>query len=140
MARRKVHKIPAKEISICKEIIDELRKRSDFAEYDLSTIEISAKKKVVPRIRNIDRAIDNLKRYIAINHDFIKTIHGVPVTSKKEIVKMLRVSRPTLDKWISDGFITPIRSGVCSSKEFFPPEQILKQLQNQKENQTMKNK
>ncbi len=140
MARRKVHKILARDTAIFNEIVDELRKRSDFEEYDMETIEISVKKKIVPRIRNIEQAIDNLKRYIAINSAFIKTVEGEPVTSKKEIVRMLRISRPTLDKWILDGFITPIRSGVCPSKEVFPPEEILKQLQDQKENQTIKKK
>jgi predicted site-specific integrase-resolvase len=45
---------------------------------------------------------------------------------------MLKISRPTLDKWIRDGFIIPVQSNVLPNTEIFPPELILKQLQNQK--------
>jgi len=98
----------------------------------METIEISVKKKITPRIRNIDKAIDNLKRYIAVNKEFIQIVNGEAIVSKKDIAKMLRISRPTLDKWIRDGFIIPVQSNVLPNTEIFPPELILKQLQNQK--------
>jgi hypothetical protein len=98
----------------------------------METIEISVKKKIVPRIRNIDKAIGNLKRYIVVNNEFIHIVNGETIVSKKDIAKMMKISRPTLDKWIRDGFITPVQSTVLPNTEVFPPDLILKQLQNQK--------
>ena len=132
MPRRKQYKISARQTAIHDTIVSELQKNPELADYDMETIEISVKKKITPRIRNIDKAIDNLKRYIAVNKEFIQIVNGEAIVSKKDIAKMLRISRPTLDKWIRDGFIIPVQSNVLPNTEIFPPELILKQLQNQK--------
>ena len=132
MPRRKQYKISARQTAIYDAIVAELQKNPELADYDMETIEISVKKKITPRIRNIDKAIDNLKRYIAVNKEFIQTVNGEAIVSKKDIAKMLKISRPTFDKWIRDGFIIPVQSNVLPNTEIFPPDLILKQLQNQK--------
>jgi predicted DNA-binding transcriptional regulator AlpA len=132
MPRRKQYKISARQTAIYEAIVSELQKNPELADYDMETIEISVKKKIVPRIRNIDKAIDNLKRYIVVNKEFIQIVNGEAIVSKKDIAKMLKISRPTLDKWIKDGFITPVQSTVLPNTKVFPPDLILKQLQNQK--------
>ena len=132
MPRRKQYKIPARQTTIYEAIVSELQKNPELADYDMETIEISVKKKITPHIRNIDKAIDNLKRYILVNKEFIQIVNGEAIVSKKDIAKMLKISRPTLDKWIRDGFITPVQSNVLSNAEVFPPDLILEQLQNQK--------
>jgi hypothetical protein len=98
----------------------------------MGTIEISIKKKITPRIQNIDLAIANLKRYIAINKEQIQIINGEMIVTKKDMARMLKISRPTLDKWIREEFIIPVQSSVLSDTKIFPPDQILKQLQNKK--------
>jgi predicted DNA-binding transcriptional regulator AlpA len=133
MPRRKLFKIPAKDTAIYDTIVSELEKNPELAsDYDMTTIEISVKKKFTPRIQNIDQAIENLTRYIAINKQFIEIHNSEALVFKKDIIKMLKVSRPTFDKWIKDGFITPMKSKHFSEWKLFPPEEILKQLQNQK--------
>ena len=132
MPRRKQYKILARQTAIHDTIVSELQKNPELADYDMETIEISVKKKITPRIRNIDKAIDNLKRYIAVNKEFIQIVNGEAIVSKKDIAKMLKISRPTLDKWIREGFVIPVQSNVLPNTEIFPPELILKQLQNQK--------
>lgn len=132
MPRRKQYKISARQTAIYEAIVSELQKNPELADYDMETIEISVKKKIVPRIRNIDKAIDNLKRYIVVNNEFIHIVNGEAIVSKKDIAKMMKISRPTLDKWIRDGFITPVQSTVLPNTEVFPPDLILKQIQNQK--------
>jgi hypothetical protein len=132
MPRRKQYKILVRQTAIYDIIVSELQKNPELADYDMETIEISVKKKITPRIRNIDKAIDNLKRYIAVNKEFIQIVNGEAIVSKKDIAKMLRISRPTLDKWIRDGFIISAQSNVLPNTEIFPPELILKQLQNKK--------
>lgn len=132
MPRRKQYKISARQTTIYETIVAELQKNPELADYDMETIEISVKKKITPRIRDIDKAIDNLKRYILVNKEFIQIVNGEAIVSKKDIAKMLKISRPTLDKWIRDGFITPAQSNVLPNVEVFPPDLILEQLQNQK--------
>jgi predicted DNA-binding transcriptional regulator AlpA len=132
MPRRKQYKISARQTAIYKTIVSELQKNPELADYDMETIEISVKKKITPRIRDVDKAIRNLTTYVAVNKEFIKTFEGETIVSKKEIAKMLKISRPTLDKWIREKFITPVQSDVLSKTETFPPDLILKQLQKQK--------
>jgi hypothetical protein len=132
MPRRKQYKILARQTAIHDTIVSELQKNPELADYDMETIEISVKKKITPRIRNIDKAIDNLKRYIAVNKEFIQIVNDEAIVSKKDIAKMLKISRPTLDKWIREGFVSPTKSKVLPNTDIFPPDLILKQLQNKK--------
>lgn len=132
MPRRKQYKILARQTAIYDAIVAELQRNPELTNYDMETIEISVKKKITPRILNIDKAIDNLTRYIAVNKKFIQIVNGEAIVSKKDIAKMLKISRPTLDKWIRDGFISPTKSQVLPNTEIFPPDLILKQLQNKK--------
>ena len=132
MPRRKQYKILARRTVIYDTIVSELQKNPELADYDMETIEISVKKKITPRIRNIDKAIDNLTRYIVVNKEFIQIVNDEAIVSKKDIAKMLKISRPTLDKRIREGFATPTKSKVLPNVQIFPPDLILKQLQNQK--------
>lgn len=132
MPRRKQYKISARQTAIHDTIVSELQKNPELADYDMETIEISVKKKITPRIRDIDKAIDNLKRYIVVNKEFIQIVNDEAIVSKKDIAKMLKISRPTLDKWIREGFVSPTKSKVLPNTGIFPPDLILKQLQNQK--------
>lgn len=132
MPRRKQYKISARQTAIYDVIVAELQQNPELADYDMGTIEISVKKKITPRIQNIDLAIANLKRYIAINRELIQTVNGEMIVFKKDIARMLKISRPTLDKWIKEEFITPVQSSVLKDIIIFPPDQILKQLQNKK--------
>jgi hypothetical protein len=133
MPRRKLFKISAIDTSIYDVIVSELQKNPELAVgYDMSTIEISVKKKIIPHIQDIDKAIDNLKHYITVNKEFIRVFNGEAIVSKKNIARMLKISRPTLNKWIKDGFITPVKSKIISNMEIFPPDIIMEQLLNQK--------
>lgn len=132
MPRRKQYKISARQTAIYDVIVAELQQNPELADYDMGTIEISVKKKITPRIQNIDSAIANLKRYLAINREHIQIINDEMIVTKKDIARMLKISRPTLDKWIREEFIIPVQSSVLSDTKIFPPDQILKQLQNKK--------
>lgn len=132
MPRRKQYKISARQTAIYDIIVAELQQNPELADYDMETIEISVKKKFTPRIQNIDLAIANLTKYLAINGEHIQTINGEMIVAKKDIARMLKITRPTLDKWIRDGFIIPVQSSVLPDTKIFPPDQILEQLQNKK--------
>ncbi|WP_320111236.1 hypothetical protein [Draconibacterium orientale] len=132
MPRRKQYKITAREMEVFDAIVAELQQKPELADYDMNTLEISVKKKINPRIQNIDKAIENLERYMVVNKEFIRIVNGEAIVLKKDIAKMLKVSRPTLDKWIKDGFISSVKSEVMDNTEIFPPDLIMEQLRNQK--------
>ncbi len=59
MPRRKQYKISARQTAVYEAIVAELQRNPELADYDMETIEISVKKKITPRIRNIDKAIND---------------------------------------------------------------------------------
>jgi hypothetical protein len=133
MPRRKLYKISAKGTAIYDVIVSELQKNPELAaDYDITTIEISVKKKITPRIQDIDKAIENLKRYITINKEYIQMVNDEAIVVKKDIIRMLKISRPTFDKWIKDGFITPLQSRYIQNLKIYPPDFILEQLLKEK--------
>ena len=133
MPRRKQIKIQAKDTSICEQIVSELSKNPELAEdYDMDSIEITIKKKHQPYIQDVDRAILNLQRYYAANKQYIETFEGWQIISKKDLAKMMKVSRPTLDKWLENGFVKPSqipRTPIIS----FQIDEVIDQLRKQKQ-------
>ena len=131
MPRRKQIKIQAKDTSIYEQIVSELSKNPELAEdYDMDSIEITIKKKHQPYIQDVDRAILNLQRYYAANKQYIETFEGWQIISKKDLAKMMKVSRPTLDKWLENGFVKPSqipRTPIIS----FQIDEVIDQLRKQ---------
>ena len=132
MPRRKKQIIPIKDLAISSEIIKELEQHPELADYDMDTLQITILKKHKTQIQNLDKVISNLKHYWAINEKHISIINGEVVIFKTDIIKMMKISRPTLDKWIKDGNITPQYS-TFFKKHIFPPKLILEQLEAYKE-------
>lgn len=64
MPRRKQHKISASQAAIYDVIVAELQQNPELADYDMGTIDISIKKKITPRIQNIDLAIAKLGKWL----------------------------------------------------------------------------
>ena len=133
MPRRKKQIIKAKELWIFQDLVSELSKNPELAEdYDMESIEITIKKKIVPIIKDVDRAIKNLKHYSAANKQFIGTFNGRQLIFKQDLAKMMKVSRPTLDRWIKNGFIKPSPiPGI--SLESFQIDEVIEQLRKQKQ-------
>ena len=53
---------------------------------------------------------------------------GEPLVHKTEIARFLGITRPMLDKWISEGFIRAVKSKYLPHQYYYPPEEILQQL------------
>lgn len=77
MARLKVKIIDIHELQ-CKEvIIDELKSRVGFENFDLNKISIQIKgKSPPPFIADVDKAIKSLERYYSCNKRLIKTFNS----------------------------------------------------------------
>ena len=130
MPRRKIHKILAKETDFYDLLVDELRLMNPqlVTDYDMETLEISMKKKTKPQIKDIDKAIENLKRHLPTYKNEVEVYQDEALVHKNQIVHFLGITRPTLDKWIHEGFIKAIKSKYLPNAYFYPPEEILKQL------------
>ena len=131
MPRRQQITIPLEKLSVCETLINELSDNPLFADYDLDTLKLTMlKKKAPPRIKDVDKAIKNLKWHVDSNSSRIETFMGHQIINKKDLAKMMKVSRPTLDKWINDGFIQSVLLG--GKVEIYPVDAVLEQLEKQR--------
>ena len=131
MPRRKQITISVEELNVYDTLIEELSENPVLDDYDLSTVELTIlKKKPPPQIKDVDKAIENFKKYVAANRNLFEMFEGQQIINKKNLAKMMKVSRPTLDKWIRDGFIQPKK--LSRSLEIFPINTVLEQLEKQR--------
>jgi hypothetical protein len=132
MSLRKKITIKARDTGIHKKLVQELSKRPELADYDMDSIEISIKKKYQPYIQDVDSIIKNLQHYYAANKEYIETVNGKQIIFKKDIAKMMKISRPTLDKWLKNGFVSPSRI-PNTPFECFQIDEVIEQLRKQKQ-------
>lgn len=132
MPRRKQITIKAKDLSIYGQIASELSKNPELVDYDMASIEITIKKKIVPHIQDVDRAISNLQRYYAANKQSIELVNNRQLIFKQDLPKMLKISRPTLYKWLEHGFIKPSHI-VGTPLDCFDIDEMIEQLRKQKQ-------
>jgi hypothetical protein len=131
MPRRQQITIPIEKLSVYESLIEELSENPSFENYDLDTVKLTIlKKKAPPRIKDVDKAIESLKWYVANKSDRIEVVMGHQIINKKDLAKMMKISRPTLDKWIRDGFIQPQR--IARALEIYPIDAVLEQLEKQR--------
>jgi len=130
MPRRKTYKLLAKETDFYDLLVDELRLMNPqlVAEYDMESIEISMKKKTKPKIQEIDKAIENLKKHLPTYKNEVEVYQGEAFVHKSHIARFWGITRPTLDKWINEGFIKAVKSKYLPKESYYPPEEILNQL------------
>lgn len=130
MARRKKTTINLKGLKIYSLLLKELQEHPDYEDKDLSTLTLTVFDSYEPVIKDIDKAISSLKRYVAANKKFIHTFQEEQFINRIQLAKMLGISRQTLTSWIDKGFITPCQSKYLRNTETFNTDSILKELLN----------
>ena len=131
MRRRQQITIPIKKMSGYDILLEELSENPLWDDYDLNTVKLTILKNTPPpRIKDVDKAIENLKWYSVVYSNCIEIYDGQQIVIKKDLARILKVSRPTLDKWIKDGFIRPLK--IDSTLEVFPLDAVLEQLEKQR--------
>ena len=131
MPRRKQITIQVEKLTVYDNLIEELSENPLLNDYDLSTVKLTVlKKKAPPRIKDVDNAIENLKWHVAAKSSRIEMFEGYKIVNKKDLAKMMRISRPTLDKWINDGSIQTVR--LSRTLEIFSIDAVLEQLEKQR--------
>lgn len=133
MGRRRTKTIAIRDLKCYPQISEELQNHSEISEFEISEGIICLKGKKAPAfILDIDSAINNLKRYHLVNQHLIQTFGKYKIIRRGCLAKALGISRPTLNKWISNHFIIGLNLPGLPG-EFFSLDDILEQLISYKE-------
>lgn len=129
MPRRKELTVEVKKLDYAESIIELLRRDPMFEGYDFGTLTLKIKAEINPVIKDSQRALKFLQHYLAANPNSIPFFKDEPAVGKKQLAKMMRISRTTLDKWIKDGLIPVRKSKYIKSIEVYDVDEIMKHLQ-----------
>lgn len=129
MARRRKNTIDLKSLKIYPLLLKELKFHPDYADKDLTSLQLNVYDSFEASIKDVDKAILLLRRYVAANKKFISTIKDEQLINRVELSRMLGISRQTLTEWIKKGFITPQKSKYLRNTETFNTDAVLKELQ-----------
>lgn len=141
MARRKKTIIDLKQLDIYRKLIEELKANPSLADKDLNTLSLSVMDSYEAVIVDVDKAISNIKRYVAINEKSIEAFQDTQIISRNQLAKMLGITRQTLTTWIDKGFITPIKPKHIPTEETFSTDLVIEELENyKKKSSTNQNK
>ena len=125
MPRPKIIRINAAELNIQKELTNELSEHPLFKECDFDHVEIVSKERTPdPVIIDIEKSIVRLERFIQNN--------GNRSVGKKNLCEIVKISRPTLNKWIEDEFISKGKKKEPWSLQQFDLEKVVSELKEQK--------
>ncbi len=128
MPRRKTLTLNLHALECGEQIYQLLFDCEQLFDYDLSTLKITIQEDIEVKIKNIDKVIYNLERYMAHYPNYSDVEGGENLVKKKTMAKMLGVSRVTLDKWIRDGLIFRGHHRFPGTLKAFDPIDILDQL------------
>ncbi len=134
MPRRKQQKIDVTSLKCRDVLIKELSQNPLLANYDMGSIELTIKEnKPAPQIKkNIDLLINTLQRSYAANKHLLETFDGKEVINNTTLARLLKVSRPTMNKWIDDGLIRPFPDRKFPF-DIFNVADVIEQLRKQKQ-------
>lgn len=107
MSRRRKIEIKAFELACFDSLVEELRSRPEFMDFDPTSLRVWAYEDYEPTIRNAARVIRHFDHWLAAhrNEMFLKTHSGSRLFCKKDLAEALGVTRPTLDRWIANGWL-----------------------------------
>ena len=107
MPRRRKIEIKASELACFDTLVEELRSRVEFANLDPTSVRIWAYEEYEPTLKNADRIIRRFDYWLGVHKEdvFVTTHTGSRLFCKKELAKALGIARPTLDRWIANGWL-----------------------------------
>ena len=124
MSRRKIIRIHAAELNCWKEIWEELGDHPLFQGADFDNIYIVSKERSPdPQIMNVGAHIKRLERFIQNN--------GNQTAGKQRLCQIMKISRPTLNKWIDDELISKGQKDEPWSRQQFDLKTVLSELKKQ---------
>ena len=120
-------RIDAAELAVWSELAEELHQHPVFCDCDFTTVEIVALKRNPEPSIGIDlkNPILRLERFVQNNGN-----HSI---GKQELCKIMKISRPTLNRWIDDELISKGKTKEpWAGWQKFDLEFVIKELKKQK--------
>ena len=116
MPRRRKIEIKVSELACFDTLVEALRSRPEFAEFDPASLRVWAYEDYEPTIRNAARVIRHFDCWLAAhrNEMFLSSDSGSRLFCKKDLAEALGITRPTLDRWITNGWLEPCRVQISA--------------------------
>ena len=96
MSRRRKIEIKASELACFDTLVETLRTRPEFADFDPTSLHVWAYENYEPTIRNAARAIRHFDHWLAAhrNEMFLSSYSGNRLFCKKDLAEALGITRP----------------------------------------------
>ena len=119
MPRRRKIEIKVSELACFDTLVEALRSRPEFAGFDPASLRVWAYEDYEPTIRNAARVIRHFDCWLAAhrNEMFLSSDSGSRLFCKKDLAEALGITRPTLDRWIANGWLDECSVRVFSNGE-----------------------
>ena len=111
MSRRRKIEIKASELECYDNLVAELSKRKEFANFDTASLRVWAYESYEQELKGVDKALRNLDRWLAAHRNdlYLTNIHGERLLCKQDLAKALGITRPTLDRWLKSKWLQGCR-------------------------------
>jgi hypothetical protein len=124
MPRGKTIRINASELDVWQDLFEELKNHPQFRDCDFNSVEIESKQKSPdPVIKDVDKPINRLERFIINN--------GNRMVGKQKLCEIMKISRPTLNKWLNNSFISKGYKNEPWSLQQFDLQKVASELKKQ---------
>ena len=125
MPRPKIIRINAATLKIWRELSDELFEHPLFKNCNFDCVEIVSKERMPdPVIKDVEMPIIRLERFVINN--------GNQSVGKNRLCEIMKISRPTLNKWIEDEFISKGEQKEPWSWQQFDLKKVTAELKKQR--------
>ena len=116
MPRRRKITIRASELESFEALVQELQLRPEFAGFDPSSLHVWAYERYEPKLKDADAILRRFDYWLGVHKsERYLMANGSRLFNKKELAEALGVARPTLDRWITNGWLEPCRVQISSS-------------------------
>lgn len=131
MPRRRKIEIKASELACFDTLVEELRTRQEFADFDPASLRVWAYEGHEQELKNVDKAIHHLDRWLYIHEDRneLSAFDGGRLMNKKELAAALGITRPTLYRWLSSKWFEGCRDERMSRAEYYSSSAVHEALQ-----------
>ena len=115
MPRRRKITIQASELECFETLVQELQQRPEFAGFDPSSLHVWAYERYEPKLKDADAILRRFDYWLGVHKgERYLMANGSRLFNKKELAEALGVARPTLDRWITNGWLEPCRVQISS--------------------------
>ncbi len=131
MPRRRRIEIKASELACFDTLVEALRSRPEFVDFDPASLRVWAYKSYEQELKNADKAIRHLDRWLYIRKDKneLPAFDGGRLMNKKELAAALGITRPTLYRWLSSKWFEGCRDERMSRDEYYSSSAVREALQ-----------